>query len=195
MTVRGSDAEVPEALHRRCRGHQRYCAGGRDSCVSTASPPLRFRSYLATLGPTEVEYIARGRVLDSADAGRHQRCRSSCRVERSKSVAIAPIMAAMFLGGPAVGGLGRRDRDDRAPRARGRIPWYGTLANHAGLVLPAVVGGVVVTAVARCSRQDSIVRLRIGDGGGGRLPASNLVLASSLLGLRTGQSVRRCLDR
>ena len=30
---------------------------------------------------------------------------------------------------------------------RGRIPWYGTLANHASIVLPAVAAGLVAVAI------------------------------------------------
>jgi putative nucleotidyltransferase with HDIG domain len=30
---------------------------------------------------------------------------------------------------------------------RGRIPWYGTLVNHAGIVLPAIVGSLMLEAV------------------------------------------------
>ncbi|MGH2475079.1 MAG: hypothetical protein ACRDIL_07420, partial [Candidatus Limnocylindrales bacterium] len=60
-----------------------------------------------------------------------------------QAVAIAPIMAAVFLGGPAVGGWVAALGTTEMRELRGRIPWYGTLANHAGLVLPAVVADVI----------------------------------------------------
>jgi diguanylate cyclase (GGDEF)-like protein len=60
---------------------------------------------------------------------------------------IAPIIAAMALGGPSaaawvalVGTLEPRD-------LRGEIPWYGLLANQAMQVIAAVAGGMVYGAV------------------------------------------------
>jgi diguanylate cyclase (GGDEF)-like protein len=53
---------------------------------------------------------------------------------------VAPIVAAGWLGGPTaaawvalLGTTERRELD-------GEIPWYGGLANHAGFVLPAILG-------------------------------------------------------
>src|SRR5919107_3179939 len=60
------------------------------------------------------------------------------------AVAIAPCIAAMNLGGPAVGAWVALLGTTEIREVRGRIPWYGTLANHAGIVLPAVGGGVVM---------------------------------------------------
>ena len=60
-----------------------------------------------------------------------------------QAVAIAPIMASIFLGGPAVGGWVAAIGTTEMRELRGRIPWYGTLANHAGLVVPAVIAGAL----------------------------------------------------
>src|SRR6187200_1895636 len=60
-----------------------------------------------------------------------------------QAVAIAPIMGAMFVGGPAVAGWVAAIGTTELREVRGRVPWYGTLANHASLVLPAVVAGVI----------------------------------------------------
>jgi hypothetical protein len=60
-----------------------------------------------------------------------------------QAVAIAPIMTSIFLGGPAVAVWVAAIGTTEVRELRGRIPWYGTLANHAGLVVPAVVGGLV----------------------------------------------------
>ena len=56
---------------------------------------------------------------------------------------MAPIVAAIVLGGPAVGGWVAALGTTEMRELRGRIPWYGSLANHAGLTLPAIVAGVV----------------------------------------------------
>jgi putative nucleotidyltransferase with HDIG domain len=98
-------------------------------------------------------------------------------------------MAAMFLGGPAVGGWVAAIGTTEVRELRGRIPWYGTLANHAGLVIPAVVAGVVRHAGMAVSSGP------VADFVTAMIAAAvflilNPFLASTLLGLRTGQSVR-----
>jgi putative nucleotidyltransferase with HDIG domain len=109
-----------------------------------------------------------------------------------QAVAIAPIMASMFLGGPAVAGWVAAIGTTEVREVRGRIPWYGTLANHAALVLPAILAGVVREAF-----------LGLGSGvawdfatamiGALIFIALNLTLVSLAIGLRTGQPPRDIL--
>ncbi len=106
-----------------------------------------------------------------------------------QAVAIAPIMAALFLGGPAVAGWVAALGTTEVREIRGRIPWYGTLANHAGLVIPAVVAGLVREFTLGLSAGP------VADFVGAMLAAAvflilNPLLAATLLGLRTGQRVR-----
>lgn len=63
------------------------------------------------------------------------------------AVAVAPCLAAMNLGGPAAAGWVALIGSTELRELRGEIPWYGSLSNHAGIVLPAVVGGVVLKAL------------------------------------------------
>jgi len=60
------------------------------------------------------------------------------------AVSTAPIMAAAVLGGPTAAAwvalLGSTDLRE----LRGRVVWYGVLANHAALALPAIVGAAVL---------------------------------------------------
>ncbi len=60
-----------------------------------------------------------------------------------QAVSMAPVVAVMALGGPAAAGWVAAIGTTELREVRGRIPWYGTLANHAGAVLPAVVAGTV----------------------------------------------------
>ena len=62
------------------------------------------------------------------------------------AVSTAPIMAAAVLGGPAAAGLVAVLGSTDMREVRGRVVWYGTLANHAAIVLPAIVGGLVIRA-------------------------------------------------
>jgi len=105
-----------------------------------------------------------------------------------QAVAVAPIMASMFLGGPAVGGWVAAIGTTEMRELRGRIPWYGTLANHAGLVLPAVLAGTLREGMLLVwsGPAAEFVTAMIA---GAVFMSSNLLLASLLLGLRTGQPV------
>lgn len=103
-----------------------------------------------------------------------------------QAVAIAPILGSMFLGGPAVAGWVALIGTTEMREIRGRIPWYGTLANHAGLVLPAVVAGTVRELLLRPApglAADFIASMIAA----GIFLVFNLALVSLLLALRTGQ--------
>ena len=109
-------------------------------------------------------------------------------------LAVAPIMASLMLGGPAVGGWVAALGTTEVRELRGRIPWYGTLANHAGLVIPAGAGGIVRELTIPVARSFG----PLGDFGTAMLAATvflllNAWLAFVLVGLRTGQSVREVL--
>ena len=60
------------------------------------------------------------------------------------AVAIAPIVAAMSLGGPAVAAWVATIGTLELRELRGKVPWYGTLANHAAIAFPAIVGASVI---------------------------------------------------
>jgi len=59
-------------------------------------------------------------------------------------VSIAPLIAATVLGGPTAGAWVALLGTTEIREVRGRIPWYGSLANHAGLLLPTVAAGIVM---------------------------------------------------
>ena len=63
------------------------------------------------------------------------------------AVAVAPCLAAMNLGGPAAAGWVALIGSTELRELRREIPWYGSLSNHAGIVLPAVAGGIVLKAL------------------------------------------------
>ena len=60
------------------------------------------------------------------------------------STSIAPIVAAMVLGGPVAAGWVAVIGTTELRELRGKVPWYGTLANHAAISLPAIVGGTAM---------------------------------------------------
>ena len=68
------------------------------------------------------------------------------------SVAAAPMIAVMALGGPlaaaVVGLIGTTDSRE----VRGEVPWYGTLYNHASAVIAIFAGAVVSEIVSNSMR-------------------------------------------
>ena len=108
------------------------------------------------------------------------------------SVAMAPIVAAMALGGPVAAGWVALIGTTEIREIRGRIPWYGTAANHAGVVLPAVAGGLLADLVfgARSPKEEPFLWFASTLLGAAALFVLNLAVTSVVVGLRTNQSVR-----
>jgi putative nucleotidyltransferase with HDIG domain len=65
------------------------------------------------------------------------------------SVSFAPIIASVVLGGPAAAGIVALVGTTEAREVRGRVPWYGTLFNHAALLMSAVAAGAVFDITLR----------------------------------------------
>ncbi len=108
-----------------------------------------------------------------------------------QAVAMAPLIAAMSLGGPAVAGWVAALGSTEARELRGRIPWYGSLVNHAGATLPAILGGVVSSVILRVAgqsgRQDLGIDLIATLAGSAVLLGLNTAIAAGVLALRTEQ--------
>jgi putative nucleotidyltransferase with HDIG domain len=105
------------------------------------------------------------------------------------AVSSAPIVAVMALGGPAAAGWVALLGITEMRELRGKIPWYGSVANHAGVVPPAILGGLVAEALGRGSAvqiQDFVAVIA----GATVMFVLNLLLVSVMLALRTGLSVR-----
>jgi putative nucleotidyltransferase with HDIG domain len=73
------------------------------------------------------------------------------------SVSAAPVLASIVLGGPVaaavVGALGTTDSRE----LRGQVPWYGTLYNHASVVVAAVFGGAAYDLLAALAPSQNVV--------------------------------------
>ena len=110
------------------------------------------------------------------------------------SVNTAPIIAATILGGPAAGAWVSLIGVTEMREIRGRIPWYGTLANHAGFILPAIAAGLVME-LASSNRENSpdLVTFIVVMAGAMVFSACNIALAAGLAALRTEQRVRDVL--
>jgi len=65
------------------------------------------------------------------------------------SVSAAPIMGAIILGGPLAAAIVCAVGTTDSREVRGTVPWYGTLFNHAALVVAAVSAGSVFELIFR----------------------------------------------
>jgi putative nucleotidyltransferase with HDIG domain len=105
------------------------------------------------------------------------------------AVSIAPILAALDLGGPAVGVWVAAVGTTELRELRGRIPWYGSLANHAGIVIPTALAGLVIEAFS--AGDGDLTREFTGLVVGSVVFfGSNALLTATLVALRTGQGIR-----
>ena len=110
-----------------------------------------------------------------------------------QAVSMAPIIAAMALGGPAVAGWVAAIGTTELREVRGRIPWYGTLANHAGATLPAVAAGVTYVTLLSVAKPGDDWTLAM-DFFATMVAAVvlfvlNTAITSGFLAMRTGQSI------
>jgi HD-GYP domain-containing protein (c-di-GMP phosphodiesterase class II) len=105
------------------------------------------------------------------------------------SVSIAPVIAAMALGGPVAAGWVALIGTTELREARGEVPWYGTAANHAGVVLPAVLGGLAMEFLR--GNSDSVVFSFVATMIGATVAfLANVTVAAVVVALRSHQSIR-----
>ncbi len=63
------------------------------------------------------------------------------------SVSASPVIAAFLLGGPLAGVVVAAIGSTDAREIRGEVPWYGTIFNHAAIVLAVAAAAVVHEAI------------------------------------------------
>jgi putative nucleotidyltransferase with HDIG domain len=111
------------------------------------------------------------------------------------AVSIAPVMAAAELGGPAAAAWVALLGTTEIRELRGRVPWYGTLANHAAILVPVVAGAFVLTWVRDASPTELRIDFLATVAGSVVNFAGNILLVSGLLAVRTGESFKTLLTR
>src|SRR3974390_3101915 len=108
------------------------------------------------------------------------------------AVSFAPIIAAMALGGPAAAGWGALLGVLEVREGGGEVPWYGSLANHAAIVPPAILGGFVVAFLSGQFGGPFMDFVAV-IAGATVMFLLNLLIASIMLSLRMGVPVREML--
>jgi HD-GYP domain-containing protein (c-di-GMP phosphodiesterase class II) len=94
----------------------------------------------------------------------------------------------MALGGPIAAGLVALIGTSEVREFRGKVPWYGTAANHAGVVLPALVGSLFYEWL-RASSDDLLRTFAACMVGAIDLFLLNFTIASVMVSLRTHQPI------
>ena len=105
----------------------------------------------------------------------------------------APLIAAAILGGPTAAIWVALIGTTEVRELRGRIPWYGTLANHAGLMLPAVVAGLVMHSLGQAEAGSAVTGFISVLIAAAAFFLINACLTATLVSLRTDQPFRRVL--
>ena len=108
------------------------------------------------------------------------------------SVSAAPVLAATVLGGPAAGAVVAAIGTTEARELRGQIPWYGTLYNHASIVIATVAAGVAYELVTSFGPSDPATRAALSLlgalVGGAVLYGLNWTFSVAAVSARTGQT-------
>jgi hypothetical protein len=110
------------------------------------------------------------------------------------AVSTAPLMAAAVLGGPTAAGWIALIGTTEPREIRGRVAWYGTLTNHAVIVLPVILGAFAIREL-RGAQGDPLQELLATLAGTLVFFLLNLVLVSLVVVLRIGRSLREFLTR
>lgn len=105
------------------------------------------------------------------------------------AVSIAPLMAGANLGGPTAAAWIALVGTTEIRELRGRVPWYGTLTNHAGIVVPVIVAASVMSLL-RADGDDVPTDLAATLIGSLVYFLLNLVVVAELVALKDGASFR-----
>ncbi len=97
-------------------------------------------------------------------------------------VGFAPIVAAMSLGGPAAAGWVALVGTTQARELRRQVPWYGVIANHAGITGPALVSAYALSLVP--SRSNPAIDLAATVGAACIFFALNILVTAILVSVK-----------
>lgn len=104
------------------------------------------------------------------------------------SVAIAPVLAASVVGGPAAAAIVAAIGMTELREIRGDVPWYGALHNHAASAIPAVLAAVTYRLIAGPVFATGVASL-VGVGVAGLvLYLGNALLVTAVLVVRDGET-------
>jgi len=122
---------------------------------------------------------------------------SPIRLPRGSQVSVSgsALIAAGVLGGPAAAGLVAAIGTTEGRELRGEVPWYGTVYNHAIVVLPAIAAAIAYAVLSEPGDFIATPRSLVAVAVGGVLYYSiNTFLGITGVALRHGTSLRSVLS-
>jgi hypothetical protein len=102
-------------------------------------------------------------------------------------VSFAPAVAAMSLGGPIVAGLVALLGATQARELRRQVPWYGVVANHAGITGPAVLSAYALNLVP--ARSNPLVDFAATAAAASLFFSLNTMATAAFVSVRSGESL------
>ena len=111
------------------------------------------------------------------------------------AVSTAPLVAAAVLGGPIAAGIVALVGTTEARELRGRVTWYGTLSNHAVIVIPLIAGSIVIEGLRNLGGGGLALELGATMIGALVYFFLNLALVSLVIGARDGRPFREMMTR
>ena len=106
-------------------------------------------------------------------------------------VGFAPVVAAMSLGGPIVAGVTALIGATQAREIRRQVPWYGIVANHAGITGPAVLSAFALSLVPRSDPSNVWIDFLATFGAACLLFSMNTLITAMFVSVRNGESMWR----
>ena len=106
-------------------------------------------------------------------------------------VGFAPVVAAMSLGGPIVAGLTALIGATQTRELRRQVPWYGIVANHAGITGPAVLSACALSLVPRSNPSNVWVDFLATFGAACLFFSLNTLTTTMFVSVRNGESMWR----
>lgn len=104
------------------------------------------------------------------------------------------MIAVCALGGPGAAAIVALVGSTELREVRGRVPWYGTLYNHAACIVPAVAAALVFHLVAQGPYQTaSLPALTAVVAAGGVYYSLNQLLVAAAISLRDGRPMKGLL--
>ena len=108
-------------------------------------------------------------------------------------VGFAPVVAAMSLGGPIVAGLVAMIGATQAREVRGKVPWYGALANHAGITGPAVLSAYLLDLAPRSRSSSVLIDFMATVGAACVFFSLNILVSAAFTSVRSGEPLRKLI--
>jgi hypothetical protein len=107
------------------------------------------------------------------------------------AVDFAPIVAAMSLGGPIAAGLVAFFGATESRELRRQVPWYGVVANHAGITGPAVISAYALNLAP--FRSNILGDLAATVGAAILFSSTNILVTTLVVSTRDGDPIGKVL--